>query len=538
MERPKQTRSDGRSYPAKLDAIILVVVLVSIVFFAVLARSLYGLESQSILAGFQSGIERKAAVLERELQLNLEILSALKSGLVLLPELDDDSFGRLTTAVLDRSPEIQAFAWAPWVTAEARPAFEQGGSTRHPDFRITEQQLDSATVPAAPRPWYVPVRHIEPMARNASALGFDLASEARRRAALLAARDTGEAVATAGITLVQEIGSQSGILVFAPVYRGDPQTPKERRQALVGFFNGVFRVGELFRRSVGKVPTDRFLIKVVDRTGGREDVLHWSAGPDAGQWREDLAYSRDLAPVAGRDWQVQAVPGADYIARQRSFLPLLVLLSGTSLVALLAVLARGTLRRNAELKLAKRELERASLTDGLTGLANRRHFDWHLEQEWDRAKREGSSVSLIMIDIDAFKPFNDEYGHPAGDHCLKQVGNAMRALSRRPADLVARYGGEEFAVILPQTADPTLIAETCRATIEWLRIPHRFSPVAPVVTVSAGVATLSPQPGMYPETLIKRADEALYRAKRKGRNRVEDAPVTNGAAAAKPLPEA
>lgn len=114
----------------------------------------------------------------------------------------------------------------------------------------------------------------------------------------------------------------------------------------------------------------------------------------------------------------------------------------------------------------------------------------------------------------------------------------MRGLSRRLTDLVAGYGGEEFAVILPQTADPMLIAETRRAVTEWLRIPHRFSPVAPVVTVSAGVATLSPQPGMYPETLIKRADEALYRVKRKGRNRVEAAVVTNGAPAAKPLPKA
>ena len=168
-----------------------------------------------------------------------------------------------------------------------------------------------------------------------------------------------------------------------------------------------------------------------------------------------------------------------------------------------------------------------ALVDGLTGIANRRQLDAELEREWRRAIRSGAPLSLVLLDIDGFKAFNDLYGHPAGDDCLRQVAAALAGVPRRAADLVARYGGEEFAMVLPDldAAGAESIAESARAAIEALSIPHASSPAAPVVTLSAGAATRSPSRGGSAMALVAGADRALYLAKRQGRNRVQLAPA-------------
>lgn len=172
---------------------------------------------------------------------------------------------------------------------------------------------------------------------------------------------------------------------------------------------------------------------------------------------------------------------------------------------------------------AKDELERISFVDGLTGIANRRYFDEFLRREVERAAREQTPLSLIMIDIDFFKAYNDTYGHLAGDDCLKQVASSLRNTVRRPTDLVARYGGEEFAVILPNTSleGAIRVAEKLRQNIEALKLPHLGSPQEGCLTISLGVASSSTETKDIPTTLIAKADSALYSAKRSGRNRVE-----------------
>jgi diguanylate cyclase (GGDEF)-like protein/PAS domain S-box-containing protein len=167
-----------------------------------------------------------------------------------------------------------------------------------------------------------------------------------------------------------------------------------------------------------------------------------------------------------------------------------------------------------------------ALVDGLTGIANRRQLDAELEREWRRGHRSGAPLSLVLLDIDGFKAFNDRYGHPAGDDCLRQVAAALAEVPRRAADLVARYGGEEFAMVLPEldAAGAEAIAEAARATVEALALPHATSPAAPVVTVSAGAATRWPVHGGSAVALVAAADRALYLAKRQGRNRVQVAP--------------
>lgn len=169
-----------------------------------------------------------------------------------------------------------------------------------------------------------------------------------------------------------------------------------------------------------------------------------------------------------------------------------------------------------------KHLKRLSNLDGLTGIPNRRHFDEFLAREWNRSVRQGTPFSLIMTDIDFFKLYNDNYGHQAGDECLKKVARVMAKTLNRPGDLAARYGGEEFAVILTDTdrQGAALLAETLRANVESLKIPHAFSSTSKHVTISLGVGTLFPQRGSSPEKLVSLADKALYEAKQEGRNRV------------------
>ncbi|MES2118604.1 MAG: diguanylate cyclase [Pseudomonadota bacterium] len=174
-----------------------------------------------------------------------------------------------------------------------------------------------------------------------------------------------------------------------------------------------------------------------------------------------------------------------------------------------------TVKRQAD---AMREL---TLTDALTGVANRRHFNDTLELEWRRCARSGLPLSAIMIDIDHFKRYNDAYGHQAGDLCLQKVAAAMKRCAARPQDLLARYGGEEFILLLPQEslAGATAVARRILDEVDLLSLPHEASPTSSVVSVSMGVATVQPGEAGDTSSLIRSADEQLYRAKQHGRNR-------------------
>ncbi|CZT27741.1 response regulator [Pseudomonas cerasi] len=167
-------------------------------------------------------------------------------------------------------------------------------------------------------------------------------------------------------------------------------------------------------------------------------------------------------------------------------------------------------------------LQRLMNSDGLTGLSNRRHFDEYLELEWRRAVREQTQLSLLMIDVDYFKPYNDNFGHLEGDEALRQVAKAIRNSCSRPSDLPARYGGEEFAMVLPNTSPggARLLAEKLRQSVSSMNIPHMAPAPGSSLTVSIGVATVTPQLGMHSRQLILDADKGLYQAKNNGRNQV------------------
>ena len=179
------------------------------------------------------------------------------------------------------------------------------------------------------------------------------------------------------------------------------------------------------------------------------------------------------------------------------------------------------LELSKDLTAANQRLETVAQQDGLTGVANRRAFDYRLPLALAHAGRQKESLCVALCDVDHFKAYNDHYGHPAGDECLKQVSAALAQSCKRATDLVARYGGEEFALLLPATPVEGALKVLDAARVELARraIPHAASQTAGVVTFSAGLASYSPDRDRDVQQLIKRADEALYRAKDLGRNR-------------------
>lgn len=184
-----------------------------------------------------------------------------------------------------------------------------------------------------------------------------------------------------------------------------------------------------------------------------------------------------------------------------------------------------------QLNQLSQEMARLSQEDGLTGLANRRHFNEVLAREWAIAEREQQSIALIFIDVDHFKPYNDTYGHLEGDKTLSQVGKTLKKMAKRPADLAARYGGEEFVLLLPNTTieGAFTLAEEVRQAVDDLAIPHKSSKAAKHVSVSIGLSALIPNNQNSINTLIDNADEGVYAAKKAGRHRIRVYPTPEDA---------
>ncbi len=200
-------------------------------------------------------------------------------------------------------------------------------------------------------------------------------------------------------------------------------------------------------------------------------------------------------------------------------------IDGIVLTAKLRAMGRISDMRH-ELHKVNHQLKMISIKDGLTGLANRRHFDEVMAKELKRSIRTKTELSLIMCDIDQFKLYNDNYGHQGGDDCLKIIAATLQKTNNRSGDLAARYGGEEFVFILPETniEGATVVAESVRSAIDSLAVPHAYSSVTDHVTLSCGVASIRPQQGQdlakIARELIAAADQGLYRAKELGRNQV------------------
>jgi diguanylate cyclase (GGDEF)-like protein/PAS domain S-box-containing protein len=622
------------------------------------------LERTKVHEEFALASEDRASAIERAIKSKLLVIEAMQSFFLASEDVSRDQFREFVQPFLRTEPGIQALEWIPKVELDQREEYEarirREGMA---DFEFTERDSQGQMVSAGIRNEYYPVYYVEPRTGNTSAFGFDLGSNAARLDALERSRKTGEFVATAPITLVQETESQRGFLCFLPVYRGSESVSGEAEE-LRGFVLGVFRVGDLAASTLSYLQVQGIELDI--RDGAAVDESSFLYREATAEGLSDRLWQEYLIDVGGRTWLVTTRATQRFVQARTTITPWAFLGFSLIVTALLTVVIYKTLSRtiaitetvsqrtdelreseghlrnseqmlraivenasdfiftlntdgtsvyvspevstlmgyeagellgkncasivhpedipicqaameemvqfgdscfSVEYRALKKDgserwhsttgsaikdtdgevtsvvcvarditdsrrredaLRVVALHDSLTGLPNRGSFDTRFDQEWRRAVRDGSELSVVLIDIDHFKQFNDSYGHQAGDSCLERVASALSNPFKRPSDFVARYGGEEFVAVLPGTdsAGAWCVCERIQAEIAALNIEHRESRTDSKVTASVGIASVQPNRSLTMEDLLEWADKALYAAKAAGRNRVcMDTPV-------------
>jgi diguanylate cyclase (GGDEF)-like protein len=514
------------------------------------------LEQQRIQSDFTQQAQTMADALDKKFGNYLEILHSIESFVLTTPQLNGEIFRAFTQRSLERNSGIQAVSWNPRVSIAERGKFEAAMIEEgYSDFAIRERNAEGQLVSAADYPNHIVVQYIEPYRDNYRAQGFDVYSDELRRTALDTARDRATPVATARITLVQESGKQSGMLVFLPVY--DPASPQAgksaRHRKLMGFVVGVFRLGDMLLSTFSGMPIRDVQVQLTDESADVESQHLVSLETNTAAQPSLIApYASDTSitwstgfDFHGRNWRLEITPTQKYISDTRSWSSWGMLAGGLSLTGLfglfLLVLTGRTIieaRHGQQLgkinDLLKREIEQRkqvqkqlhdatqhlhqlATTDPLTGVLNRRQIEQIGIACDAEVRRYQQPYTAIMLDADHFKQINDQYGHEVGDQVLKSLTRIM-GLQLRETDRLGRWGGEEFVVLASNTdvnEGVELANRLCRV------IGATNIRTVGKVTVSVGVAS-SEGLNSYRE-VIKRADEAMYLAKTSGRNRVVSA---------------
>ncbi|WP_052262616.1 CHASE domain-containing protein [Pseudoalteromonas luteoviolacea] len=501
------------------------VVIFGLGFTMIMAYMLHLDQQRLISQEFRSEYVLRVDSFKQSVLSRLTTLHSLAILFETQPSANKLLFRKVSAKLLTTHPGIQALEWAPRVPHQDREEFERQGLRNYTHFSITERQPKGVIQRADERKEYYPVQFVEPIYGNEIALGFDLLSDTRRQSTIQASRDLALPLATSSIKLVQDPKEQHAFLALRPVYLEQPVTVLEKRAHILGFVVGVFKVQTLIMQSkLGKNEGDiEFLIEDMTESSAAQ-TLHRH-----GDMTSSFLPHRIWIEVWGRDWRISAVPTAQFIQSRTSSMPYIVLVIGvlSTILTLLYVrllyrkqvaIAQAVRAKTHELDKANERLLVLTQVDGLTQVSNRRYFDLQLQKEWRRAVRISSPISLLVVDIDYFKEYNDRYGHVMGDDCLHRVAQALNELAKRSCDVFARIGGEEFVFILPDTERIDLFSENCLAAVRGLRIHHEGSEVSKFVSVSVGGAVMRPETHESEEILLNHADRAMYTAKEAGRN--------------------
>ncbi|MEZ4483230.1 MAG: diguanylate cyclase, partial [Syntrophotaleaceae bacterium] len=438
---------------------LLCVILAGLTLSTLVATRLYRQERRETLAGFNAEVEAIGSRFYQRLIFQFESLYLLKALFDGSTEVSDEEFQRVARETLDRHSDILALGWAPQID--------------HPENE----------------PSY-PLNYLVTDNLRSGLHGFNLGAIPPIRPALQAGRAQHDLQMVVQFPLFAQEPDLRGVLALLPILKTNAS---RNAPPLRGFIVGFFHVDELLNRLMEKHPASDFDLSLLDNSMDPEHRLLFHHQSKVGLAVSTAAYRAPLPAVAGHQLILQARPTDHYLSRHSSRAPLLFMLAGSLFTFLVAAYLRVTVVHSAEVedlvKARTRKLHETndklaslSMTDGLTNIANRRNFDSHLDVEWKRGIREQQPLTLMLIDIDCFKAYNDHYGHLKGDHCLRQVAKKLHEQTSRPRDLVARYGGEEFAMILPHTdCAAKSLGEQCRAAVEALALPHRASTISNTV---------------------------------------------------------
>ncbi|MCG7497019.1 diguanylate cyclase [Vibrio sp. Of7-15] len=494
---------------------------------------LYSAETEVIYEEFTKAVNDKAVALERELMVNVEVLYAIKGLYNSSEEVTYSEYSRFAQSLLERHNDIQALEWVPKVSILQRDDMERIHQQFFQDFEFKEKNEQGQLITAKRRTVYFPVHYVEPYIGNEKVLGYDLGSEQVRLSTLIESRDFGVMLASERVTLVQDNQEQNGFLLFLPVYDGVSSTLTSRRKNLLGFVVGVFRIADIFSIALtGSDSSQMYLRLLDDNAPENKKLLYNNSELLAGEMAlTQHAYTKRIGNIGGRIWSLTAMPTQNYMSSRRTAAPWLAFVFSLTLFGAIVSILYMVIKRSQiildklrsqsmALKEAKEKLELASRTDSLTGVANRKYFEQYLKNEWERACTNKQSITVVLVDVDHFKAYNDRYGHVMGDSCLKFISSALKRTLRRPADVIARYSGEEFALVFPETDNASLLGERCRQAVDLQDFPHASSLVKNNITVSVGVISVQAKESIKVNDVIKLADKALFKAKALGRNRV------------------
>jgi len=509
---------------------VLIIFFSGLLLSSLAGYALLNKEKKIIQRDLQTDIKQRVVALHRELVINLEIAQSLS---ILFRGDNSPSYEQFdleASLILKRFEGIHSLSWEPKVTSQEREGFELQQQLFLPGFTISERTDKDNMVTASERSIYYPTLYISPSEGNQTAIGFDLGSNSTRLAALNKSRNTAKTVATASIMLVQEQEVKKAVITFIPIFRWLSSTQEQRNANLRGYISAVFKIQEIFHRAVLFEDPLGINMKLVDTTNSKvgELLLH-HVSRNGSQTNNDYIYEYNLPDLWGRQWHIEGIATQYYLDQRKSYLSQAIFFTGTIFTLFICLylyfisqqnkLIKKTVRDETKvLSRANLKLQRLSDIDALTGIANRRQMDSYLKAQWKKAVKNKDSISVLLIDIDYFKLYNDNYGHPAGDKVLIQVAQAIDCVTRRNDDLTARFGGEEFALILSNTSDVDCIAKQCLQAIVDLKIVHGYSTASEYLSISIGCCTLAPRILSGHEVLVDLADKALYKAKFAGRN--------------------
>lgn len=330
----------------------LVALLLGLVSSLVVAALLYHAQKHALQEDVQKLAQSRAEVLRVQILRSMEVLHGMVSLTHAAGDVTREEFGKFVVSALARQPELQALAWDPRVSGAERAVWEERlRQEGFADFHFKEEEREGVLVVAGERTEYFPVIYLESLQRNVAALGFDVGSERRRRAALDQARDTGLPAATAPVRLAQEEGEQRGFLVFEPLYEGTPQTIEQRRAALKGFVVAVFRIGDLVEKSLRGAGESGIVLAVIDAAEGGEMYRQ------AGERAKNLPFYQTTLDVAGRTWTLLFEPTREFRVTRSMWGALFALLSGFAVTGIATAYFWNNARQTAEVQRSHQALQ-------------------------------------------------------------------------------------------------------------------------------------------------------------------------------------